>query len=141
MWTIIKRIVSMKYLTILVFSFTCLFGQFDFEPKITTIDGEIVYYYNNEQMDSLLVKLSTMKVNKEELGLINELVKSLTMSIVYRDTMLVIKEEYIGLLQEQNDDYRVLVKSKNKWWDNRIVGFILGVAVTYFAVDLATNIN
>lgn len=131
----------MRYLIVILLFGSFMFGQFDSEPKITTIDGETVFYYNNEQMDSLLVKLSMCKINKEEIELINELVKSLTMSIAYRDTMLIIKEEYVGLLQEQNDDYRILVKSKSRWWDSRIVGFIIGVITTYFAVDLATNLN
>lgn len=131
----------MRYFVIILLLGSCLFGQFNLEPKITTIDGETVFYYSEEQFDSLIVKFSTAKLTKQELGLMNELVKSLTMSIAYRDTMLIIKEEYIGLMQEQNDDYRELVKKRSPWWNKRIVGFIIGVVTTYLAVDLATNIK
>lgn len=131
----------MRYLTILVISFTCLFAQINMEPKVTTIDEETVYCFSSEQFDLLLVKFSTAKITKEELELVNELVNSLKMSIVYRDTMLIIKEEYIGLLQGQNKDYKELLKGRRRWWDSRFVGFVLGVLTTYFAIDLATNIN
>jgi hypothetical protein len=125
----------------MVFSFTCLFAQIDMEPKITTIDGEVAYCFNGEQFDSLLVKFSTARIVKQELKSMEALVKELGISVAERDTMLVIKKGYLELLQEDNDDCMKLLKNRNPWWKSRSVGFVLGVLTTYFAIDLATNIN
>jgi hypothetical protein len=131
----------MRYLLGMALLVSCLFSQISLVPTVTTINGDTVYYYSEEQMDSLIVKLSTFKKIQEEVGLLNKLIQTKDSGIEYRDSLLVNNREYIELTRQQMEDYRVLLKGKRRFWDRPITGFIVGVVMMYYAIDLSTNLK
>ena len=129
----------MRYLITVLFLGSCLLGQFNLEPKITTIDGETAYYYNSEQMDSLIVKFAKIKLLKEELETSNELNHVLKLRVIGRDSLLVLKTDYNNMVEEQYKD--CLKLGKNRFWDSRFFGYIIGAATAYLSVELASKLN